>query len=506
LGFRNGGSVKKIFGLVLSASLILSGCTDPSNLGPEEPTVSSDSDTQDNPPAGSKSSGNYIPTYSTSFDSKWETSVSREEMIETALFRLFEDLDSIRDDDCSVKAETFLGPPLLEEHHYLVEEIANGMVSSFCRYLENDIPVISGSYDFLKETIAAEGLPSDEFGGNCGFDLQQDYASACAIAGVAWTGISLGSKRQGEAFIEERRLTIAAHELFHVVHDQINPNGDPLLGSCRSYSCQGPVWFFEGAGEFFGRAMTQYLGLQNYATFVPTDRSGYYLDGEYLSDLDFLTDWGKRAGSTENYYSGQVAMELLIANVGLLPVLGVWENLDSGQPFPDAFESSIGIELTEFYEVFRVLHERLYAEGGYCDTNVGCSVWNKPDERRDWFSQADQSLDGHNHGGSHSQVSAREGLREDCVRDAVIWWYQCSDLELGVPKEPENSDHGKPLAFDEIPQAASCEELEEMGYGGGWSASFEAQENALAEGSSVSSQIYAALSYLDVDSDGVICN
>jgi hypothetical protein len=80
---------------------------------------------------------------------------------------------------------------------------------------------------------------------------------------------------------------------------------------------------------------------------------------------------------------------------------------------------------------------------------------------------------------------------------------------MGVPIrrfQPENSDHGKPLAFDEIPQAASCEELEEMGYGGGWSASFEAQENALAEGSSVSSQIYAALSYLDVDSDGVICN
>lgn len=493
--------MKKLCALLVAAFLVVGCSTQPSEIN--SPVESS--------PAGATSNGNFEPLLSASFDAAWSTDVSRKEMIETALFKLFRDIDSIRNDNCEFRPIVFAGEPLLEEHHYLLEGIADGMVASFCDYLTEDIPVIGGSYDFAKEVIAEQGYDSDEFGGNCGFDLQQDYASACAAYKVAWTGISLGSVRDGVPFVEERRLTIAAHELFHIVHDQINPNGAPGLSSCRSYSCQGPVWFFEGAGEFFGRAMTQYLGLQNYATFVPTDRSGYFIDGEYLSDLDFLTKSRNLAGGVENYYSGQIAMEFLIANIGLFPVMRVWENMNSGMIFPDAFQDSIGLELEEFYKKFKTLHLRLYEEGGHCDSTLGCPAWNKSEQQTDWYndtSMNSESSQGNLEGHSHSEGlnPSSHGISEECLSVNEQWWANCTELELAIPKSPENSNHGQPTDFESIPLADSCKELGEVRDSEGWAKSFEAREIAGADQAFVSTQYYAALRHLDQNLDGVICS
>ena len=484
-----GARVKRTIARAAATVMLLSGCTSAAPVDESSGSI----------PAGAVSTGNYSPMMSKAFDDPWSTEVTREEMIETSLFKLFRDLDEIRNDGCEIKPVLFRGEPLLPEHYELLETIADGMVSSYCEYLTEDIPVVAGSYDFLKEVIAEEGFASDEFGGNCGFDLQQAYASACAAFGTAWTGISLGSSRDGEAFVEERRLTIAAHELFHIVHDQINPKGAPGTGSCsRSFSCTGPVWFIEGAGEYFGRAMTQYLELQNYATFVPTDRSGYYIDGEYLSDLDFLTESRNLAGGVENYYSGQVAMELLIANKGLIPVLEVWKNMHQGMIFPVAFETSLGIELEDFYELFRTLHLRLYEEGGYCDSGLGCPAWNKSNQTTNWYADPEEE-------GSRPAVAS--SLNEDCLATNSVWWSKCSELELEIPETPENSDHGYPTAYDRIPKATSCVELDETGHGKvGWAKDFESRRSSGAMNARVSTQYYAALSHLDLNRDGVLCS
>ena len=493
-----GGGKLQIFVRVFSYGavtfLLLTGCAIQADRLEMSPST----------PAGAISNGNFTPTLSGSFDEPWSTNASRREMIETALFKLFNDLDSIRNDDCEIKPEIFIGDPMLEEHRYLLEEISTGMINSFCDYLTNDIPVIAGKYTFAKEIIDQEGLASDQYGGNCGFDLQQDYASACAIGGTAWVGISLGSVREGVSFIEERRLTIAAHELFHIIHDQINPRADPLLGTCRSRTCSGPVWFYEGAGEFFGRAMTQYLGLQNYATFVPTDRSGYYMDGEYLSDLEFLTESGKRAGGVENYYSGQVAMELIIANKGLLPLMEVWANLDVGMPFPEAFEMALGIPLEDFYDVFGTLHDRLYEEGGYCDSKVGCSAWNKPTERPEFYTD---NPDEQQSSQAAGEQSFSLGIDESCLAANELWWSNCTELELGIPQIAENSDHGYPTDYQLIPKIESCDDIESIGFDiQGWAVSFEARAVSGAIDAFVSTQHYAANRHLDTDLDGVICS
>lgn len=469
------------------------------------PTESTDIQTA---PAGASSVGNFEPRLSEKFEIPWSTEVSRTELVETALFKLFRDLDAIRDDDCKVQPIIFTSDPFLPEHLGLLEQISYGMVSSFCDYLSKDIPIVAGRYTYLKEVLESEGLPTDDFGGNCGFDVIQDASSGCAAFGSVWTGIQLGRIREGKAFVEDRRLTIAAHEIMHNVHDQINPRGEPGLGSCRgqiNFSCAGPVWFYEGAGEFFGRAMTQYLGLQNYDTFVPTDRNGFYIDGQYLSDLDFLTTKRSKGFGVENYYSGQIAMELMIANKGLLAVLRIWENMNAGLDFPDAFESSLGISLEEFYEIFSTFHNRIYDEAGYCDSAPGCDEWIPPQELPDWYAKLPDSQSSENNSqdssnGVTNQISAECDFSAD-------WWFRCTPLELDIPRDPENSNHGLPVAYERIPKVRDCEEFSETVVPiPGFAKSFEVRDRLGVADVYVSTQYYAALNYLDRNSDGIVCS
>lgn len=502
----------KFVGWLTVATFVLAGCTSVDNS-----ESASTSDNSISAPAGSTLNGQFSPSYSSSFDKEWPTDITREELVETALFKLFSDLDDIKREDCDVRPIIFTSDPLLPEHEYLIEEISTGMISSYCNYLTEDITVVAGSYDYLKQVMAEEQLPGDEFGGNCGFNLQQDYASACAGWGIAWTGISLGSKRNGEAFIEERRLTIAAHELFHIIHDQINPEGDPGLGSCRTYDCTGPVWFFEGAGEFMGRAMTQYLGLQNYATFVPTDRSGLYMDAKYLSDLEFLTDWGNRAGATENYYSGQIAIEYMIANKGLLPILEIWELMSQGEYFPNAFKQTMGLSLEEFYNKFESIHTKFYEEGGYCDSKLGCSVWNEPTTREPWFNEDGSARNrsnfeqnnegGSSQNGSDAQGQLAQGETDNCYRESSAWWLECQGIPFPLPEKPENSDHGFPTAYERIPKVYTCSTLENV-YGEipGFAATENARATANAPSAHISTEYYAMLAELDKNRDGVVCS
>ena len=486
--------------MALCATLsVLAGCSATSTGGPDSQPE----------PAGASSVGNFEPRLSEKFETPWSTEVSRTELVETALFKLFRDLDSIRDDDCKIQPEIFVSEPFLPEHLGLLEQISYGMVASFCKYLSKDITIVAGRYAYLQEVLRSEGLPTDEFGGNCGNEVMNEASSGCAAFGSVWTGIQLGSIRDGKAFVEDRRLTIAAHEIMHNIHDQINPKGEPGLGSCRgqiNFACAGPVWLYEGAGEFFGRAMTQYLGLQNYDTFVPTDRNGYYIAGEYLSDLDFLTTRRNKGFGVENYYSGQIAMEMIIANRGLIPLLGIWEGMNSGLDFPEAFESSIGISLSRFYEIFASFHNRIYAEGGYCDGTSGCDEWTPPQDLPDWYAKVPTSQ-GSEPDAGESQTDVSNSISDECREVNQVWWSQCTPFELNIPKNPENSDHGLGLEYEQIPKVQSCEALQEIIVSvPGLSKSFAARELSGATEAFVSTEYYAALNYLDKNLDGIICS
>ena len=198
-------------------------------------------------------------------------------------------------------------------------------------------------------------------------------------------------------------------------------------------------------------------------------------------------------------------MELMIANKGLLPVLGIWENMNSGLDLPDAFESSLGLSLDEFYEIFSAFHNRIYEEAGYCDSAPGCDEWVPPQELPDWYAKLPDSQVNDGSSGESSEGVTNQ-ISDECDFSAE-WWYRCTPLELGIPKDPENSDHGYPLDYNMIPKIESCEELELVGYNlKGWAVSFEARDLVGASQAEVSTQYYAALLYLDSNQDGVVCS
>lgn len=500
--------VKALASTVIVAAL-LSGCA-----------ISSEFDLQgtNQPPAGASSTGDFEPIYSPAFDAKWGTDFSRRELIETALYNMFTDLDVLRNDECELGYQAYFGDPMLEEHEYLLHEIADGMITSYCDYMTDDIQVVAGRYEFAKQVVAEQGLPSDKFGGVIGFDLQEDYAMASVWHNLAWIGISLGSKRDGVPFIEERRLTIAAHEIFHIVHEQIDPYSSASKTTCDRETadpettgdrCFRPTWFVEGAGEFFGRAMTQYFGLQNYATFVPNDRSGYYMDPEYLSDLGAQSIRGTVAQGVEAYYSGAIATEYILANIGLIAYLDIWKQMGQGASFFDAFENSAGIDIPTFHERFRELHLRFYEEGGYCDSSVGCSSWTPSDQLPEI-----PGLTGLvNHTGSgarlvrESEDQQGTGGSGDCERQSSAWWLECQGIPFPLPQIPENSDHGYPTEYERIPKVYSCEALEQV-YGEipGFAATKSARQVAGAPSAHISTEYYASLAAIDDNRDGVVCS
>ena len=301
----------------------------------------------------------YNPVLSTAFSEPWPTDITRQELIDTALYRSFEFLDTLPNGSCEIEINTYYQDNWVQEQVDLVDSTSRRMLELFCGYLSEDAHVIGGDYDFVKETVAKENLWKDKFGGICGYDVIHDSGTACAAYGIAWVGQQVGTVRRGEFIPEPTRVNFVTHELFHLIHDDIDskpgPNipgpGDPLFR---------PVWLFEGAGQFFGALIPKYFGMQDYQTFLPYDRSGRFMEVSYLSDLATMETWQKRGGSSENYYTGLVAHEYIAASVGLEPLINIWVLMNDGESFEQAFENVTGISKEEFYAKFAEMHENLY--------------------------------------------------------------------------------------------------------------------------------------------------
>ena len=299
------------------------------------------------------------PEVSNKFDSPWPVDVTMDELINTAMFRSNEFFDDVRVPGCVIPYRLHLGDPMLDVHKPMVEDLVLNTTELFCDYLDSELTVIAGSYDYVLEVMSENQYPADDFGGVCGYRVENDYASACAFRGIAWIGINWGGMRNGAVLTEGRRITIAAHEIFHLIHDGLDPDAagqSPPPGRPNFR----PVWFVEGGGEFFGRIIASYLDLYPYDRFTPTDRSGSFLEVSYLSDLEGLEISQQRAFGTENYFSGQRAMEYMVASRGMGAVLEVWENMGQGMNFYEGFEASMGITVGEFYEKFGEMHANLY--------------------------------------------------------------------------------------------------------------------------------------------------
>jgi hypothetical protein len=299
----------------------------------------------------------FSPEISPAFASPWPTDVSRLELANTALYKAFEYFDSIKSADCKISPRTFGGEPMPPEHVEVLKDITKRMTEVFCTYLKEDFYVIGGNYKFIKDTIKTESIPGD-FDKGCGQAGDLPF-SACAFDQIA-SITNIGDTRKGETFIEDRKLTIAAHEVFHVIHDQIDPDPGGQVPP-RGQEFFRPVWFIEGGGEFFGRLMPYYFGLiDHYGTFAPSTRYGEPVKKELLGDLELLEISRQLADGTDNYYAGQIALEYITASIGMESLLDIWVRMGEGQSFDAALESVTGLETQQFYGKFKTLHDNLY--------------------------------------------------------------------------------------------------------------------------------------------------
>jgi hypothetical protein len=337
---------------IIIISVLLSGCAAQSPILDEATTIE-----PIRIELGKMQPTTFTPELSSAFSTPWPTGISREELVNTALYKSFEYFDSIKQSDCSISAKTFGGDPLPTEHVEILETISDNMTLVFCNYLKKDFYVIGGSSEFVKTTIKNEQISNDFYKG-CGQALDLPF-SACSFAQVAYTR-DIGGTNDGQVFVEDRKLTIAAHEVFHVIHDQIDPDPGGQVPP-RGQDFFRPLWFIEGGGEYFGRLMPYYFRMiSSYGTFAPTDRSGMFLSKDYLGDLEAMEVSRNIAFGTENYYSGQVALEYIIANNGMEALLNVWVGMGNGKSFDEAFHSSIGLTTKEFYSKFKEMHDGLY--------------------------------------------------------------------------------------------------------------------------------------------------
>jgi hypothetical protein len=324
-------------------ALLITGCASATPIEPAQSSEPVATEEQQQPQASPK------------FSDPWPTQVNNYELKSTALFQTYKFFDEIRKPDCGIGYKLHLGEHFLDVHKPLVDDLTRSITEIFCDYLKQPLIIIGGSNDFVMQTVAENSYPSDEFGGICGYKVEDDSGAACAFYGVAWIGKSWGTLPKPEG----QRATLAAHEIFHLVHDgldpdsasQSNPPGHPFFR---------PVWFIEGAGEYFGSSVASYLELNPYGTGAPTDINGEFLDVAYLSDLEGLEIRGERAFGNENYFSGKRAIEYMIASKGVEAVLDIWVKMGGGMNFYDAFENAMGLSLSDFYAKFAEMHSQLY--------------------------------------------------------------------------------------------------------------------------------------------------
>ena len=334
---------------IVVTSLLLQGCGSGTDQAATVPTESS----------APVKPHRYNPALSPAFAEPWPTKVTRKEMIDTALYKSFEYLDTLPEAPCQLEVNMHLQESMGPDQSELIETTSRNMIELFCDYMSEDVHIIGGNYDFVKETVAKEDLWSDKFGGICGYDVKYDAGTACAAYNVAWIGQQVGTVRRGEFVPEPTRVTYVTHEIFHVVHDDIDPGPGPNIPGPGSPLFR-PVWLVEGAGQYFGSIIPKYFGMQDYQTYLPYDRSGLFLEVSYLSDLRAMETVQRRGSGSENYYTGLVAHEYIAASIGLEPLLKIWVRMDKGDSFEQAFEKVTDLSVEEFYKKFAKMHDNLY--------------------------------------------------------------------------------------------------------------------------------------------------
>jgi hypothetical protein len=147
-------------------------------------------------------------------------------------------------------------------------------------------------------------------------------------------------------------MQMPGHETFHFIQKSIagksaSPDG---LGIA-------PQWFWEGPAVFVGLQSANHLSLLLYATegraFAVKRATGADVRSLKLSEVT------RNDGSADPYGIGAIATEFLVANIGMDRFMDIYGNLGKNMKFADAFKSSTGVDLSDFYVMFEEIRADL---------------------------------------------------------------------------------------------------------------------------------------------------
>jgi len=135
------------------------------------------------------------------------------------------------------------------------------------------------------------------------------------------------------------------HEIFHVwqksAYKRTNNNNPDSNNPINP-----PVWFDEGGAEFFGKIMmNKFNRTIQYPVYPMIAKANSW------SPLVEYSDRTKEPPSAP-YILGRLATEYIVASIGMSKYLQIYFDIGNGFTFPEAFQTSAGISIEDFYAKF----------------------------------------------------------------------------------------------------------------------------------------------------------
>ena len=148
-------------------------------------------------------------------------------------------------------------------------------------------------------------------------------------------------------------LQTAAHEYFHSIQAKLS-NG-------ANWPSRVPTWFIEGGAYFIGISFNDLSGVSTYIQ----GRNEEVLGRDYqvkkyvpLSQYTYL-NFNPLSNYENPYGIGCIATEFIVASVGIESYLDIYRNLGLGKDFNASFEKATGVPLSDFYEKFEIVRDKV---------------------------------------------------------------------------------------------------------------------------------------------------
>lgn len=321
-------------------SLLLAGCA-AQPIGPNpSPDLSQATEATQSPGVSMKSDNPFL--------SKWPTAFTRNDVKEAALSKVYPLYDKNRS-PAQLEPLTFLAQDAVPTNQAVcAERAANRMLFALEEFLHPDyfdkelFFVIGIDSEWLIKNVVSTGavLPSQQNPDGKSSVSFPDWMRSILQPGMTW-----GTAEDSVAFFATNANqscqsvgNVSAHEVFHLVHMSLDDRS--LMDVRPGLDPRMAAWFYEGAAEFFSRSIQSFYGETLYNSPVFEREIGGLKAHAPLDAPELL------------YTYGHAAIEYLVANVGVEPVMDVFRGVGQGMSFAESFEAALGMELEQFYQLF----------------------------------------------------------------------------------------------------------------------------------------------------------